>query len=426
VSLTVKATGALVAVLLVAGAAATYKSTSAYQTGNAGLGMELIQSNQQLAHRVAANEVPPALPPATQDGKLAVDAYKNVLVLGHLSSGDFTRLMTAMTLWVAPNEGCAYCHSHQKDKTGGELKNSDGYAIADPENMQSDERYAKRVARRMLQMTMRINGDWAEHVKTTGVTCYTCHRGNPVPAYVWFDVPDQEKGSGMMGNRAHQNAPSEVAGLTSLPGNAFETFLTRDENIRVQATQAIGSDDRSSVKQTEWTYGLMMHMSAALGVNCTYCHNTRSMGEWSASPSTRAQAWYGIRMVRELNSQFLGPLASTFPEERLGPAGDGPKLNCATCHQGAFKPLLGTSMLVDYPALAHAVPQPTKTPEPVAAAADTSPPGDAGGTKNLDGGAVDGAVGSAESGAPAVVVGADAAAPLAAPTASARPRGNHP
>ena len=34
--------------------------------------------------------------------------------------------------------------------------------------------------------------------------------------------------------------------------------------------------NRSSLKQTEHTYGLMMHMSDSLGVNCTYCHNTRS------------------------------------------------------------------------------------------------------------------------------------------------------
>jgi photosynthetic reaction center cytochrome c subunit len=429
VSLIVKSTGGLLAVLLVAGGAATYKSTVAYQTGNAGLAMELVQSKEQVERRVAANEVPPALPPATQDGKLAVDAYKNVLVLGHLSSGDFTRLMTAMTLWVAPNEGCAYCHAHQKDKGGNDIKNGDGYAVADAENMQSDERYAKRVARRMLQMTMRINGDWTQHVKATGVTCYTCHRGNPVPTYIWYDVPDQVTGSGMMGNKAHQNAPAEVVGLSSLPNNAFQTFLTSDESIRVQSTTAIDSADRSSIKQTEWTYGLMMHMSSALGVNCTYCHNTRSMGEWTTSPSTRAQAWYGIRMVRELNSQYLEPLTSTFPEERLGPTGDGPKLNCATCHQGAFKPLLGVSMLADYPVLAHAVIQPSKTPEPVVPAPDSAITGDAGVPLAPDAAPGDAGVRAAEAGViPAASGAPSGSAPLSAPSpsASARPGNRHP
>ena len=78
--------------------------------------------------------------------------------------------MTAITAWVAPVQGCAYCH-------------------ADGEDLSSDKLYTKVVARRMLQMTRHINGDWKQHVAATGVTCYTCHRGQPVPAAVWFTDP---------------------------------------------------------------------------------------------------------------------------------------------------------------------------------------------------------------------------------------------
>ena len=53
----------------------------------------------------------------------------------------------------------------------------------------------------------------------------------------------------------------------------------------------------------------MMHMSQSLGVNCTYCHNTRSFASWDASTPQRATAWYGIRMVRDLNNDYLDPLA---------------------------------------------------------------------------------------------------------------------
>jgi photosynthetic reaction center cytochrome c subunit len=56
-------------------------------------------------------------------------------------------------------------------------------------------------------------------------------------------------------------------------------------------------------------------------------------------------------MVRELNGSYLGPLASVFPAQRLGPHGDGPKVGCVTCHQGAFKPLFGAPMAKDFPAL---------------------------------------------------------------------------
>jgi photosynthetic reaction center cytochrome c subunit len=57
-------------------------------------------------------------------------------------------------------------------------------------------------------------------------------------------------------------------------------------------------------------------------------------------------------MVRDLNNDYLKPLTSVFPENRLGPTGDVAKVSCATCHQGAYKPLYGVSMLKDHPELA--------------------------------------------------------------------------
>jgi photosynthetic reaction center cytochrome c subunit len=94
-----------------------------------------------------------------------------------------------------------------------------------------------------------------------------------------------------------------------------------------------------------------MHISQALNVNCTYCHNTRSFAEWDASTPQRAVAWHAIRTVRQINADYLVPLKPVYPANRLGPTGDPPKANCATCHQGAFKPLFGAPMLKDYPEL---------------------------------------------------------------------------
>jgi photosynthetic reaction center cytochrome c subunit len=56
-------------------------------------------------------------------------------------------------------------------------------------------------------------------------------------------------------------------------------------------------------------------------------------------------------MTRDLNAQYLDSLAGVFPANRLGPTGDVPKLNCATCHQGAYKPLYGAPMLKTHPEL---------------------------------------------------------------------------
>jgi hypothetical protein len=47
----------------------------------------------------------------------------------------------------------------------------------------------------------------------------------------------------------------------------------------------------------------------------------------------------------------IEPLTPVYPVARLGPDGDVAKVNCATCHQGAYKPLYGVSMLRDYPQL---------------------------------------------------------------------------
>jgi photosynthetic reaction center cytochrome c subunit len=57
-------------------------------------------------------------------------------------------------------------------------------------------------------------------------------------------------------------------------------------------------------------------------------------------------------MVRDLNVNYLTPLTSVFPANRKGPLGDVAKVDCATCHQGAYKPMLGQSQLADYPELA--------------------------------------------------------------------------
>jgi photosynthetic reaction center cytochrome c subunit len=129
----------------------------------------------------------------------------------------------------------------------------------------------------------------------------------------------------------------------------------RNRANHLQGLTALPVSNRSSIKQAEWTYSLMMYMSDSLGVNCTYCHVTRAMGRWEQSTPQRVTAWYGIRMVRDLNNQFLIPLTSVFPDYRLGPTGDAPKNGCKTCHKGAYKPLFGVSMLGDYPELAGIV-----------------------------------------------------------------------
>ena len=301
------------------------------QRGYRGTGMEQVYNPRTLAALGAANKVPISLPSLGTAGPRAGAVYKNVQVLGDISVGQFTRLMVSITNWVSPTQGCAYCHNTA--------------------NMADDSLYTKVVSRRMLQMTQHLNIDWRSHVAQTGVTCYTCHRGQPVPANIWFNGNGSDPASGVTQAALGKNHPSTPAGIASLPTDPYTPFLEQANEIRVVSQTALPTGDRQSIKQTDWTYALMIHMSNSLGVNCAYCHNTRSFTDWSQSSPQRVTAWYGIRMVRDLNNTYLNPLRVNYPANRLGAQGDAPKVNCTTCHIGVYKPLFGVSMAKDFPEL---------------------------------------------------------------------------
>jgi photosynthetic reaction center cytochrome c subunit len=301
---------------------------------------------------VLAQTVIPANAYATPDdsGPRAGATYQNVQVLAGVSTERFNHLMAQMNNWVVPaaglpesEAGCNYCHN--------------------PNNMASDEKYTKVVARRMIQMTQNINANWTDHVQQTGVTCWTCHRGNAVPNYRWVAAAPGGIPGTITGNKRGQNTPDPAVAYASLPYDPFSTYLKDDgvNNIRVASSQVHPSPDHVvSVKEAEKTYGLMMHLSKGLGVNCTYCHNTASFRAWNMSSAQRATAWYGLRMVAKTNAEYITPLASVFPAvhingvgpaERKGPMGDAYKINCATCHNGLNKPMNGVSMRADNPVL---------------------------------------------------------------------------
>ncbi len=309
------------------------------QTGYRGTGMVELANKRENVKLAALNALPEASPKADSTGPKAGSLYKNVQVLGDQSVGEFTRTMLAMTSWVAPNEGCNYCH-----KAG--------------EDFATDALYTKVVARKMLSMTGKINADWGKHVGETGVTCYTCHRGNNIPKDVWYSAADPGTVKGFTGWKYGQNTPVAANGYSSLPLDSLSSYLANDGQVRVQGATALPANyavppmgNKASIANTEWSYSLMMHMSNSLGVNCTFCHNSRDFSNWNDSTPQRVTAWHGLRMVRDVNNGYLTPLESTFPANRKGPLGDVAKVGCATCHQGVNKPLNGASILADYPEL---------------------------------------------------------------------------
>jgi photosynthetic reaction center cytochrome c subunit len=304
------------------------------QQGFRGTGMVQVD-NPRMAAAVASaesNQPPESYGPAEAFGDPAGELYENVQVLGDLTDGEFIAFMNSVTDWVAPEEGCAYCHNL--------------------DNLASDEVYTKVVARRMMQMTRTINSEWTDHVAQTGVNCYTCHRGQHVPQYAWVADDHHPEAGGFAASRNNQNLGVAANGFSSLPYDAQDDLLANDTDaVRIQTGTAlpVAVGAGRSIQDTEQTYALMFTISQGLGVNCTYCHNTRSFGSWEQSPAARVTAWHGIKMAQSINGTYLGPLKWALPDHRLGPKGDAPKAACATCHQGQAKPMNGAPMLTDHP-----------------------------------------------------------------------------
>ena len=303
----------------------------AVQLGYRGTGLAQIVNPSTAALLKVANALPEPIERASREGDKATDVYQNVKVLTDLSAEEFNRVMLAITTWVAPEQGCAYCHN--------------------VENLADDGLYTKVVARSMLRMTRHINAEWKPHVAATGVTCYTCHRGNPVPKNIWFKDAGNPLG-GFAPTNHGLGHPTAMNGLTAMQAVPQEGYLDDSKApIRVVGVNALPSGLGAPILATEHTYALMMNMSQSLGVNCGFCHNSRAFLNWEQSTPQRVTAWHGIQMTRDLNTAYVMPLTTVMPAGRLGPEGDIGKIHCATCHQGVNKPLYGVSMAKDFPEL---------------------------------------------------------------------------
>jgi photosynthetic reaction center cytochrome c subunit len=194
---------AVLGIIVISSLAAACHRTQTVQRGYRGLAMEERFSESYLRKEDTINKLSKPLPPAKTTGPTAGETYENVHVLGDLSKSQFARVMLSIKTWVSPDVGCNYCHA------------APIYA--------ADDKYTKRVARKMIEMTRHINTDWKQHVGATGVTCYTCHRGNPVPAKLWYSSPTAH--DGLLQHRAELRPPEMTAANTTLPADALTDYL---------------------------------------------------------------------------------------------------------------------------------------------------------------------------------------------------------
>ena len=227
-----------------------------------------------------------------------------------------------------------------------------------PDLFEDPGSYQYGVGAMMIAMTQSINENWDGHVNANGevgVTCYTCHRGEPVPSEIWFSIAPLSKA--MAGWSANQNIATSLSQSTSLPSDALEKYLVEANTIGVHDLESRvagipGQDDYPGIQHAERTYSLMNYFANSLGVNCVFCHNSRAFYDGGQVTPQWATASLGILMVQELNNDYIIPAGALLPEERLGPRnGDEPKLACKTCHKGYQQPLQGTTVIGDWPKL---------------------------------------------------------------------------
>jgi photosynthetic reaction center cytochrome c subunit len=312
-------------------------ATDSLQTGPRGTGMsvaefvsDLSQPDPTVEGFVTSSPIIPQ--PGDTLAKDAVAGFEPLL--GDLTVANYERLVTAMQSWTGI-----------------------------PDLLTGEENYQTVVARRMIQMTQTLNDDWGGHTQANaevGVTCYTCHRGQPVPANVWYDLgPVNASAEGWSANQNRATMNSEY---TSLPSDALQKYLVEGAVIAVHDLESRvagnpGDEGFPTVQDTERTYALMNYFANSLGVNCVFCHNSRAFYDPAQVTPQWATASLGILMVQEVNNEYLIPLAGVLPANRMGPAlGDVPKVACKTCHKGYQKPLGGLEVIANWPELNGAEP----------------------------------------------------------------------
>lgn len=156
---------------------------------------------------VSASSSPQQSPPASQKGKTAAEAFKNIQVLKDMPASKLGQTMD----FIAASLGvrCDFCHVRPFDK---------------------DEKPEKQTARKMMMMVQAINKD--NFHGNTVVSCATCHQGHAEP----ISFPP-------------------VAGLVEPEPDKDQSSLpTLDEILQKYQTAIGGSDAIAKISSRETKY----------------------------------------------------------------------------------------------------------------------------------------------------------------------------
>lgn len=194
---------------------------------------------------------------------------KNVTVMGDVPVERFMAAMLAMKGAIGAE--CKECHP--------------------VERFESDEVRAKLKTRQMMRLSVEIGELFFE--KKARVTCFTCHRGK------WSPEQDPPLADRMR------------AAKHPVPALSEEESATRAEKVFKKVDSFRGETAGSMMSAMSlWT--------AAVGVDCTYCHTEE--GNWEAEDVVQKDVTRAmVAMTRRINDTWF--------------AGD-PVVTCWGCHRG--------------------------------------------------------------------------------------------
>lgn len=199
----------------------------------------------------------------------AREEMKNVTVLGDVPVERFMTAMLAMKGAIGAD--CKECHP--------------------PEKYESDEMRAKLKTRQMIKLSLQVDDEFFE--KQARVTCYTCHRGR------WTPEQDPPLADRMRAARHPVPQLSEAQ-----RDEAAETVFKNVESFKGRSASSMMS------AMSLWT--------AAIGVECTYCHTEE--GKWEQEGVVQKDVSRAMfDMTKSVNDTYF--------------AGE-PVMTCWGCHRG--------------------------------------------------------------------------------------------
>lgn len=235
---------------------------------------------------------------AAQQAKRADEVYKNLKVLGATPADSLNQGMHLISGELGVD--CEYCHAAMMDWA-------------------KDEKKTKDTARDMMTMMMELNQRWFKGEQV--VTCYTCHKGRPIPvSTVVLPVPDYLK---------------EKEPLPAMPPaeqiiSKYITALGGEQNLRkittriITAQQDLPTGPGGSIPtpgQVEiYQKAPNLVLRIAKTKEMTFVSGYDSKGPWTQDARGRVNTPVELEQIRESrNADFYEPLdiVKDFPKLKV-------------------------------------------------------------------------------------------------------------